>query len=340
VKVLLVGEQIPGQLAWLCGRAFARLGATLAAVNTSGHPLERYRASPWPPLAIASNALQKRWVNAQLRRVALEFEPDLIFVTKGDELRAAGLARLKSQLHATLVNWNPDSPLNPLNTTPDLLDAIPIYDLYYTWGHFLLPELARLGAQRPCYLPFAYDPELHRPRELSEAERREWANDLVFVGTWEQEREAALEQLTGFDLGLWGNHWMQRLQPGSPLRPRWRGVAHGERLSLVYSASAIALNFVRAQNGQAHNMRTFEAPACGILLLASRTEEQVQLLGDGQGAVFFSSIDELRERAAYYLANPNKLAAVAEAGAARLAHGHTYTDRMASVLAEVERLGS
>jgi spore maturation protein CgeB len=116
-------------------------------------------------------------------------------------------------------------------------------------------------------------------------------------------------------------------------------VAHGERLSMVYSASTIALNFVRAQNGQAHNMRTFEAPACGIMLLATRTEEQVQLLGDGQGAVFFSSIDELRERATYYLANPNKLAAVAEAGAARLAHGHTYTDRMASVLAEVERLG-
>ncbi len=192
MKVLLVGEQIPGQLAWLCGRAIGRLGVTLAAVHTSGHPLERYRASPWPALAILANALQKSWVNAQLCRVAVKFMPDLVFVTKGDELRASGLQWLKAHLKAKLANWNPDSPLNPLNTTPDLLDAIPIYDLYYTWGQFLLPELARLGARRPCYLPFAYDPELHRPRDLPEAERPKWGNDLVFVGTWEKEREAAL----------------------------------------------------------------------------------------------------------------------------------------------------
>jgi hypothetical protein len=336
VKVLVVGEQVPGQLAWLCARAFRRLGAEVAAVNTSGHPWQRYRASRWPPLSVAANALQKSWANRQVRALAEAFRPGLIFVTKGEELKAETLLRARQRTGAALANWNPDSPLNRLNTTGDLLQALPVFDRYYTWGRFLLPELERLGAQRPAYLPFAFDPELHQPRGLPAEERRALGSDVVFVGTWEPERAAALAHLDGLDLGIWGNHW-DRLAPGDSLRRRWRGEAHGERLSRVYSASGVALNFIRAQNGPAHNMRTFEAPACGILMLASRTEEQVELLGEDEGAVFFDSMETMRERAAYYVAHPQQRGRIARCGRQRLSQGHTYADRMAQVLAHAEQ---
>ncbi len=304
-------------------------------MDTSGHPLERYRDSRWPPLCIAANVIQRNWVNASLRQLALQFKPDLIFVTKGAEVKPAVLTGLKRRLIVRLANWNPDSPLNSLNVTPDLLAAIPLYDDYYIWGRFLIPELKRLGAQRAGYLPFAYDEELHRPRALIAAEKREMGSDLVFAGTWEKAREEALSDLTDFDLGIWGNHWT-RLSENHQLRRKWRGSAHGEKLSRVYSASRIALNFIREQNGSAHNMRTFEAPACGIMMLAARTEEQVELLGEDEGAAFFESPAELRDKAAYYLAHSGQREAVAREGQRRLARGHTYADRMATVLAAMD----
>ena len=305
-------------------------------VNTGGHPLEQYRASRWPPLSIVANLLQRRWVNARLRQLAAAFKPSLVLVTKGEEITPATLRWIKRRVNAHLANWNPDSPLNPLNTTSDLLDTIPLYDDYYIWGKFLLPELERLGARRPAYLPFAYDPDLHQPRALSQEERAQWGNALTFVGTWERAREEALNAVVDFDLGIWGNHW-SRLAPGSALRRCWRGEAHGEKLSRVYSASSIALNFIREQNGSAHNMRTFEAPVCGIMLLTTRTEEQVELLGEDRGAVFFGNVEEMRSKAGYYLAHPERREAVAAEGRHRLASGHTYADRMAVVMAAADR---
>jgi spore maturation protein CgeB len=185
-------------------------------------------------------------------------------------------------------------------------------------------------------LPFAYDPDLYQPRALSREERAQWGNALAFVGTWERAREERLNAVADFDLGIWGNHW-SRLAPGSTLRRLWRGEAHGEKLSRIYSASSIALNFVREQNGPAHNMRTFEAPACGILMLTSRTKEQVELFGEDDGAAFFDSGDEMRDKVRYYLAQPEQHERVARTGLAKIARGHTYADRMAQVLRDFDR---
>ncbi|MEK7809449.1 MAG: glycosyltransferase [Chloroflexota bacterium] len=331
MNVLLVGETTPGQLAWLCARGFKQLG--VAATLFDAYPFEKQRQSRFPPFAIAADKLQRAWANSGLLVTASRLKPDLILISKGEEITPATLTRLKQK--AKIVNWNPDNPLNVLNSTPDLIKAIPFYDHCYIWGKFLLPELERLGAQRVSYLPFAYDPDLHQPRSLTNEERKRLASDLIFAGTHEPQRVEALNHLTDFDLAIWGNHW-NRLPHDHPLRKHWRGDAHGDDLSHVYSASRVALNFIREQNGSAHNMRTFEAPACGIMLLTTRTQEQVELFGEDDGAVFFSSHDELRDKARYYLAHEEQRQQIAKRGQEKILQGHTYAERMKQILKDLE----
>ncbi|MBI5051891.1 MAG: glycosyltransferase, partial [Chloroflexi bacterium] len=274
------------------------------------------------------------WANNGLLYTASRLKPDLILILKGEEITPITLTRLKQKSKTKIVNWNPDNPLNALNSTPDLIKAIPFYDRCYIWGKFLLPELERLGAQRASYLPFAYDPELHQPRSLTKEEQQQLKSDLIFAGTHEPQRVEALNHLANFDLAIWGNHW-NRLPHDHPLRKHWRGDAHGDELSRVYSASRVALNFIREQNGSAHNMRTFEAPACGIMLLTTRTQEHLELFGDEDGAAFFSSHGELRDKAHYYLAHEEQRRRIAQRGREKIFGGHTYADRMKQILKDL-----
>ena len=332
--VLLVGELTVGQTAYFCSRALSALGVRVINLDAGGYPTTRWRASVWPGLPVISHWLQKLWVNARLLPLARALQPDGIFILGGRDIRASVLKRVKRLGRGKLLNWNTDNPLNTVNSSAELLAAIPLYDCHFTWGRFLIPELTRMGARRVEYLPFCYDPALHRPVALSDPERARLGNALTFVGTWEPAREHLLDHLTESDLGLWGNHW-HRLAPGSPLRRCVRGVAEGDRQARVLSACKITLNFVRAQNGSAHNLRTFEAPACGAFMLSTRTEEQVDLLGENVGATFFDSPDELRDKIAFFLDHPEQRTAIAQKGYEIVTEGNTYQDRMARVLAVI-----
>jgi spore maturation protein CgeB len=336
MRVLLVGLRQPGQAGRHCEEGLRQLEprVQLEALDAAAHPVLRYRDSPNPLISQTAGALHKGWLNRAVRARARAVKPDAVIVIKGQELRPATLEAVRAETGAALVNWNTDNPFNPLNTSRDLLACIPLYDCCFIWGRFLLEQLRQAGARRAEYLPFAYNPALHRP--VPDAPRH--GARVVFAGSPDAARLPLLRRVADLDLGLWGNHW-DRLPPGDALRACWRGVAEGAGLAPVLSAGEIALNFVRAQNGPAHNMRTFEAPACGAFLLASRTEEQVEFLGEGEaaGAAFFESAEELREKAEYYLAHSGERQAIALRGCERITGGrHTYRDRMERVLDTIE----
>lgn len=79
---------------------------------------------------------------------------------------------------------------------------------------------------------------------------------------------------------------------------------------------------------QSHNMRTFEVPGYGGVLIADRTEEQSSFFEEGKEAVYFSSIDELRDKLHYLESSPGDVSSIKAAALKRAAcSGYTYTDR-------------
>lgn len=325
-KVLLVGEMTPGQLGAFCLRGLQGLPVEVATFDMAGYPFADWRASSIPVLPDISHWIERRWVNAFLPRKIQRFQPDIVIILGGRQFTVKTLTKIKQQSNAKLVNWNPDSPWERHNSSPDLLASIPIYDAHFTWGQFLIERFEQAGAQNVYYLPFAYDPTLHKP-----ATAQTKAN-IVFAGTWEQPREDLLTGIDPTKLDLWGNHW-HRLAPNSPLRQCVRGVAEGEHLAPILSNSNIALNFIRAQNGSAHNMRSYEAAACGAFMLGTDTAEHRALFEAGESADFFTTQADLLEKLDYYLQRPELCQAISKKAHTVITTGkNTYQDRMQSVL--------
>jgi spore maturation protein CgeB len=271
--------------------------------------------------------------NLQLLNFANAFQPDIVFVLKGQWILPMTLKILRERQKSALLNWNPDNPFNPVNSSPWLITAIPYYDCHFTWGRFMIEKLIRAGARRVEYLPFAYDPAFHFPVTPDTGCIDKLAADVCFVGTWEPERERMLKALTDFDLAIWGGGWSERAVDRR-LMSCWRGPAqYGRDMCEIYASSKIVLNLVRTQNGNAHNMRTFEVPATGAFMLSTRTEEQQALLEEGKGAAFFNDTTELRDQIAYYLEREPERKSIAAYGHRMILRGkHTYRDRMQQLL--------
>lgn len=337
MKVLVIGADWYGSLGRMCRDGFLDVGCEAHLFDYRRQPRATWLQVRG--LHRLSRVYHYVTMNRRLLKKAITVSPDILLVLKGELIRPATLEAAAAHTSARLVHWNSDSPFNPLNTTQELLESIPLYDCCFIWSRMLVKRLPSLGAKRAAYLPFGYDPRMHHPVELGTDELDVLATDVCFCGTWEPERERLLTPLVDFGLGIWGNGW-ERLGPNSPLRACWRGPAvYGEDLSRVYSASRIVLNFLREQNKGAHNMRTFEIPATGAFQLATRSEEHLAWFAEGREIAFFETFQELISQVAYYLEHDTERDQIAQSGHRRLEESrHTYADRMEQLLDEVKRL--
>jgi spore maturation protein CgeB len=328
LRLLVVSQHWPGSLGDTWARHFAALGYVVTCFDEFG-------SFHGPRGPVASKLARRLATPIGLARAAAGFDraverarPDAILLSSGRYLFPRVLRAVQRRTGARLLSWNPDNPFNPINSSWLLCRAIPLYDVHFTWSERLLAPLREAGARRVVHLPFGYDPELHPLVEPSADDRAAYGADVVFVGTWEPERERLLSQLTEFDLAIWGNMW-DRLSPASPLRSRVRGTArYGAELCRLYRSAKIVLNILRSQNAESHNMRTFEVPGCGAFQLAPYTPEQACFFVEGEAIAFYRDVEDLRRQIRHYLAGDEERERIARAGRAVVLAGHTYGHRI------------
>lgn len=271
------------------------------------------------------------FLQKEFLKKAISEKPELILIFKGFHFSPKFLKKIKEILPDTILfNWNPDNPFNTWhhgNSSNWIRESIPFFDTYFMWGKFLGDPLLKAGAKRFEYLPCGYDVNLHYPVEINEQEKKEFGSDIAFVGSWDEERETWLNHLSDYDLKIWGNSWQKA---NKKLQKKWQGrAAMGEEFSKVCNASKININIIRKQNGSAHNMRTFEIPACRGFALSMRTEETVGFFAEDKEAAYFSTPEELKQKIDFYLKNEDKRKAIAEAGYLRLINSdYNYDDRV------------
>ena len=269
------------------------------------HPfnlLPRYRFLPgW---------IENKLLNYRLLKTIKTIAPQLIFIIKGNSIFPATLKKIKAAFPQTSVlHFYPDNPFCFWNgnSNASVLHSLPYLDAFLIWSKELVPIIEAAGCKHALYFPFAVDEKIYHPRiSLSAAEEKSFESDVVFVGTWDKEREYFLQQvvtaLPTLKLAIWGNRWATSLPAASPLHAYFRGNAiYKEELLKAFAASKIVLNFIRPQNLQAHNMRTFEALAAGSFLLTQKTLEQTQppFVPDYNITCFADSEDLIKKIAFY-----------------------------------------
>jgi len=333
-------------------QALRRLGHDVVFFNhqasTLGGPVARPArtlARSLGPLSRPLRALGGRWVTS--RRLLLECErtrPDIVLVVKGTELRAGVLRAIKRRVNPLLVNWFGDSLLTPGIRAFVERDSA-VYDFFFVIDDERALARVAVRAAHVATLPFACDPEFHRPVSLTAEERAVFGSPVAFVGTVIPSRENVLAAVAEFGLKIWGpprSPWAIWATDGSPLTPHWQGrAAYGLDAVKVYNASDIVLD-IHFAFGQALPIcnvtaRVFEVPACGGFLLTNAAEPLERLYAIGREMVTYRSVDELRRLIAHYLAHPDERRRLALAAHERARSEHTFEERLREMFGHLER---
>jgi spore maturation protein CgeB len=317
--------------------ALRRLGHEVVWFDDRNYSMPGRLRARLPFLEKADLAL----INRRLVQTARNLRPDILLEAGGERISPETISAAR-KLGAATALWTMDT-VRPDDPRPGLA---PAFDFVFCGGTEMLERLRGCGLRRePTWLPFACDPEKHKPAALSEEDRKLYACDIAFVGSLHRGlypgRIEALESLADLDLGVWGPG-ADSLPDDSPVKKRVRG---GETPPAVwrkiYSCAKIVLcsHYVDSAGGlpsyQA-SPRVYEAMACGAFVLADRRKDIDSLFAEGKELAVFDGIAALREKAAHYLAHDEQRIAIAKRGQAAVLARHTYLDRVKQLLAAVD----
>lgn len=357
MKILYLGDMAPGQTCLMRKRALERLGHELLSVDT---------VAPWRQTTWLRRQIQRRLgygsiineINHSVLKACREFRPQLIWADKQEHLRADTVESFRGS-GARTVHFTPD-PYFYLawKRTKTMDETIRAFDVLVYCKRYESEQYDAL--QKPnVYMPLGFCDETHRP--LSSANPK-WKCQLGFLGGWEPRRESMLSALASQMSGLkvWGGYWdhlrdgkwslrrriiLGQLAGGDSYRIQSNpslaeclqgGEVYGDDYARALTGAKIGLGFLRKVCPDQHTTRTFEIPACGSMLLADRTDEHREFFKEGVEADYFSSSEELVEKAKFYERNEDARQKIARAGYQRCIDGkYSYVERMSKAVAEI-----
>jgi len=336
LTVLFVGENWYGSCARACCYSLRRLGCDVIDVDSQTvFPMWRSKYLR-VGIRIANRVLVAEY-NRQVLDAARTYRPQVLVAFKGHYLRRDTLCRLR-ETGVALYNYYPDPSVFAYGSV--LPAALPEYDCVFLTKPFLEADIRRSVALRAAeFLPHGYDPEIHKPTEVSLSDHVRYGFDAVLIATHTKHKEetvdAVLRAIPNVKLAVWGNGW------DSCQSERVRGIVRGRALNGASYARAlqtakVSLGIMGQLSGwpapDQTTTRTYEIPACGGFMLHERTPEVLSLYEEGKEMACFSSPAELADKIAYYLEHDDERAEIARAGHRRCVPAYSYDCRMETLL--------
>ncbi len=204
-----------------------------------------------------------------------------------------------------------------------------------------LDAMAEVSDARLAYLPCGFDPRVHRPLELTAAERAEYGSDVSFVGAGYRNRRLAFTRFLDCDFRVWGSDW-QGAEGLARVLQRNGARIDTEESVRIFNASAVNLNLHSSTyhdgvdpRGDFVNPRTFELAGCGAFQVLDARTLLPPLFAPGTELAVAASVDEMRAQSDHYLAHPDERRQMAARARTRALAEHTYARRMEDLLAAV-----
>ncbi|WP_068054822.1 CgeB family protein [Nocardia xishanensis] len=334
MRILYVGDDWIGSNARSLADGFRQAGHEVLVVDSTPVTLPARLSPPW----LYAKAARRRapWTVERLHNeidsAAAAFRPDVLFAFKSVHLDQRRLLEVPVARH---VHYSPDDVANPENITPEYLAHEPDWDLVVTTKRHNVAELRERGARAVAFVRSAYDPAWHH--RAARRGRREFL--AGFVGVCRPDRRdelVALARKYGDRMLIRGPGW-RRVPDLRTTGAVVAGPVYGQHYSAVIATVTANLVLLNSGNRDTHTCRTFEVPAAGGLFVGERTDEHAELLRDEVECFLFTDTAELSEILDWCAANPERAAAVADAGHRRIVEGgHRYVDRAREILAALE----
>ena len=237
------------------------------------------------------------------------------------------------ELGTVRCNFLTDDPWSVSHRNSWFLTALRHYDIVFTPRRSLRTDLSLQTGARVVDMLFGVDGELFHPVPLTAEEEQAYRSDVMFAGGADRDRIPYIDALhrAGLHTALYGGYWERYRET----RAITRGPIPVSELPKAITASKVALCLVRRANRDQHCMRTFEVPAVGGCMLTEHTEDHRNLFGpEGSAVLYFNSIAEMLSKARWLVEHRTERNRLARAAHALVASGHTYQDRLQSILRE------
>jgi spore maturation protein CgeB len=278
----------------------------------------------------------------------INFRPTIVLIFKGMEISKWSLERVKA-MDVKLVNFNFDHPFNHFSRGTGnrfVREAIPFYDLHISYSTFIAADLQEKFRVRTASIPFGF----HLSEEQYDsvlAENRPEINKLCFVGNPDEIRIRAIRKLLANEcaIDLYGFGWEKFFEPHDfltihqPRKPNsfWADPVEFWKVLRQYR---VQLNFFRPHNEGSHNLRSFEVPAVGGILLTPASVEQQQFFTVGEEIFFYRDDQSLIEQARWLMRqDPHRIGSVRNSARNRsISMDYSYKRRTADLLTALNNL--
>ena len=278
-----------------------------------------------------------RNINIKLKKFVEEFRPEAIIIFKGMELYPETLAWVRGQ-GILLANYNPDNPFifsGRGSGNANITNSIKYYDLHFTYNSSVQRQLSQKYKMKVAFLPFGFEIKegLYGACCLEPEVKA-----VCFLGNADKKRSDFVLQLAkrGIGVAVYGAGW-DKFEGIENLDVH--GLIYGDAFWKVLRKYRIQLNLMRVHNEDSHNMRTFEIPAIGGIMLAPDTLEHRSFFTEGE-AFFFSDLESCISKITFLMSKSDEeAAAIREAARSRsIRSGYSYRDRAQQLVREMENI--
>ncbi|MBU1863213.1 MAG: glycosyltransferase [Candidatus Omnitrophica bacterium] len=269
-------------------------------------------------------------INNKLLTHTRRHKPDLCLFTGGQRIFPGTVKKIKSQGIATVL-WTTDV----ITSVQPIVSIARCCDYVVCAGTEAIEQLHNNGVKNVTWLPFACDTDIHKPVCFDTERKKNYTIDIVFVGSYYPNRADILEELTCFNLAIWGPGWkeatahspLQRFIKGGALNPcDW---------TRIYDSAKIILT-IHYQDGKnpcyQASPKVYEALACRGFLISDCQRDVMTLFTSGEHLVCFHDKKELKELIHHYLAHADEREKIAQKGYAEVLNKHTYEHRINKML--------
>ena len=301
--------------------------------------IDYYEASTFNKLVFKAgfSSIYKK-INEHFRKSVANFRPDVIWVFKGMEIFPASLEWARAQ-NIKLVNYNPDNPLvfsDKGSGNQNVTDSISLYDLHLTYHMGVKKELEEKFHSNVAILPFGFDDDEQLYRQCCSQDE---VLKTCFLGNPDERRASFINRLaaSGVVIDIYGNDWSKFLKHSNiTLFPP----AYGQEQWKVLRRYRAQLNLMRIHNDDSHNMRSFEVPGIGGIMVAPNTAEHRIYFENGKEVFLYKDADDCVATIKNLMSMTAEDASEIRNAARKrsISSGYSYKERAAQALGHIQSL--
>lgn len=266
-------------------------------------------------------------------------KPDIILITKGMRTLPSVLKKLKSK-GVYLANYNPDHPFifsTRGSGNKNVTNSIGLFDLHLCYSKEVQQRIEREFGVNTARLPFGFELST---AQFDEAAQTEEVKRICFIGNPDSIRANYIKVMvkSGLPVDVYGHGWSKLLKATANLRIF--DAVYGKTYWQKVRSYRVQVNIFRPHNEGSHNMRTFEIPAAGGIMLAPDSPEHREFFTEGKEIFLYKNKEDLIAQAKHILEMPGTTAAIIRRNARQrsLDSGYSYKHRAAQAFIAFEEL--